>query len=336
MRLEYVPIGKLRKNPFNPRRTFDPEGPDELRIENMADSIRKDGLLQPLIVRPQDGAFEVAAGERRRMAAELAKIHEVPVLVRELDDDAMRRYAVVENLHRLNLKDRELEDALGKIWEGPPYNGEEGKAHQLERDLGLPSVRRYIQAYKSRRKKGGTRVPDLSTADTATLATLADEEPEAAQELAEARASGELDKEEFEEAVSVTKAAPKRKKHQIAKKVRRAAQKKKKVQDKAKRHVAQVLKEIEEETEEKVPRKQLKILLAADQKLLNRAINFRSQAEKLDMTYLELFQVPEIRDQTVENLRVARDILERTVGQARQNQGRWKKEWDERRNELKG
>lgn len=334
MRLEYVPIGKLRKNPFNPRRTFDPDGADEVKIENLADSIRKDGLLQPLIVRRQDHAFEVAAGERRRMAAELAKIHEVPVLVRDLDDDAMRRYAVVENLHRLNLKDRELEDAVGKIWEGPPYNEKEGTVHQLEKDLGLPTTSRYIRAYKSRRKEGGTRVPDLSTADTATLATLAEEAPEAAQELAEARASGELDKEEFEEAVSVTKAASKQKKRQVAKKVRRAAQKKQKVQDKAKRHVAQALKEIEEEAEEKIPRKQLKILLAADQKLLNRAIDFRSRAEKLDMTYLELFQVPEIRGQAVENLRVARDILERTIGQARQNQGRWNKEWDERRKEL--
>src|SRR2546422_10639382 len=73
MEFEMVPIGKLRKNPFNPRKTFDPApGQDELGLNQLADSIRNDGVLQPIIVRRLNSNFQVAAGERRRMASEVA------------------------------------------------------------------------------------------------------------------------------------------------------------------------------------------------------------------------------------------------------------------------
>src|SRR5436309_11605446 len=117
LKFEMIPVGKLRKNPFNPRKTFDSGSDDELSLKDMAQNVRKDGILATIVVRPWNSGYQVAAGERRRMVAELAGLDSIPAIVMKMDDDAMRRFAVVENIHRMKLRDRELEDAIGKIWE---------------------------------------------------------------------------------------------------------------------------------------------------------------------------------------------------------------------------
>src|SRR5437773_335125 len=60
MELQTVPVGKLRANPFNPRRTFEPTGDEDLSIKEMATQMKHDGVLQPLLVRPMDGGFQLA------------------------------------------------------------------------------------------------------------------------------------------------------------------------------------------------------------------------------------------------------------------------------------
>jgi len=96
-----IPVARLAPNPYQPRQTFDQAGVDEL-----AASIRQHGVLQPLLVRPdpaREGYHQIAAGERRWRAAQLASLQTVPCIVRELDDDAMEEIALVENIQRDDL-----------------------------------------------------------------------------------------------------------------------------------------------------------------------------------------------------------------------------------------
>jgi ParB family transcriptional regulator, chromosome partitioning protein len=96
-----VPLDLLEPNPFQPRTTMDATALDEL-----AQSIRVQGVLQPLLVRPHPatpGRFQIVAGERRWRAASTAGLHEVPTLVREMADNEAAAVALVENLQRQDL-----------------------------------------------------------------------------------------------------------------------------------------------------------------------------------------------------------------------------------------
>lgn len=96
-----VPVEQLIPNPDQPRRQFEPEALTEL-----AASIRNRGVLQPLIVRPhptEPDLYQIVAGERRWRAAQIAQLHELPVLVRELNDTEVLEVALIENIQRANL-----------------------------------------------------------------------------------------------------------------------------------------------------------------------------------------------------------------------------------------
>lgn len=108
-----VLIGSLRPNHLQPRSRF-----DETELRELADSISAKGILQPILVRPAppDGAgggtaYEIIAGERRWRAAQLARLHEVPIVVRELSDGESLELALIENIQRANLN--AMEEARG-------------------------------------------------------------------------------------------------------------------------------------------------------------------------------------------------------------------------------
>lgn len=102
-----APIDLVRPNPGQPRKVF-----PALELEELAESIRQNGVIQPLIVRPRDGGgYEIVAGERRWRAAQSAGLHEVPVVVRELTDDEVLQLAIVENVQRSDLN--AIEEAQG-------------------------------------------------------------------------------------------------------------------------------------------------------------------------------------------------------------------------------
>lgn len=110
-----VPIEFLQPGPFQPRRLF---AEDELAA--LADSIRVNGILQPILVRrrgTQPNAYEIVAGERRWRAAQLAKLHEVPVIIRELGDREALELALVENLQRENLSPLEEAEGFRRLME---------------------------------------------------------------------------------------------------------------------------------------------------------------------------------------------------------------------------
>jgi ParB family transcriptional regulator, chromosome partitioning protein len=96
--LRMMPIEHLAANPNNPRRNFAAED-----IESLSRSLRDKGVLQPIVVRPKDGQYEIVAGERRWRAAQMAGIHQVPVLIRELDDRETLEIAIIENVQRSDL-----------------------------------------------------------------------------------------------------------------------------------------------------------------------------------------------------------------------------------------
>jgi ParB family chromosome partitioning protein len=96
-----LPIAFLRPNRHQPRKRFAEED-----IQDLANSIREKGVLQPILVRPIVGEasrFEIVAGERRWRAAQLAKLHEVPVVIREMADGEALELAIVENVQRADL-----------------------------------------------------------------------------------------------------------------------------------------------------------------------------------------------------------------------------------------
>lgn len=104
-----VPIEKIRPNPDQPRRSFAEEA-----LEDLANSIREKGIIQPLILRvdPRDSAgFQIVAGERRWRAAQRAQLHEVPAIVRDFDDTEVLEVAIIENIQRADLNP--VEEAAG-------------------------------------------------------------------------------------------------------------------------------------------------------------------------------------------------------------------------------
>lgn len=93
-----VRLDRISANPFQPRQVF-----DEDRIRKLSESIRKEGILQPLVVRRKDGRYELVAGERRFRASLLAGLETVPVAIRNVDDRKMLELALVENMQREDL-----------------------------------------------------------------------------------------------------------------------------------------------------------------------------------------------------------------------------------------
>ena len=104
-----VPIEFITANPKQPRKRF-----DDAAIDGLVESVREKGILQPILVRPhptETNVYEIVAGERRWRAAQRAKLHEIPVLVRDLSDRDTLEIALVENIHREDLTP--LEEAEG-------------------------------------------------------------------------------------------------------------------------------------------------------------------------------------------------------------------------------
>ena len=105
-KLEKIAVKDIRTNPFQPRKVFDHE-----KLEELAQSIKENGLIQPIIVRksPIIG-FELLAGERRFRASKIAGLELVPAIIKELTDQEMMRQAIIENLQREDLNP--IEEAI--------------------------------------------------------------------------------------------------------------------------------------------------------------------------------------------------------------------------------
>jgi ParB family chromosome partitioning protein len=110
VRVAFLPILQIEPNPLQPRITFDPG-----RLQELANSIQTNGIIQPLIVRRKDNHFELIAGERRLRAAKLAGLTEVPAVVQDYADDRLLEIALVENIQREDLNPIETAQALERL-----------------------------------------------------------------------------------------------------------------------------------------------------------------------------------------------------------------------------
>ena len=111
-----VSVGSIRPNPYQPRKKFDKE-----KLKELSESIKKHGIIQPLIVRKKGLNYELVAGERRLRAAKLAKLQTVPVLVRDYDEKQMRELSLVENIQRHDLNPLEEAKAIQELMKQCDY-----------------------------------------------------------------------------------------------------------------------------------------------------------------------------------------------------------------------
>ena len=125
----FLPIEHLVPNQNQPRKNF-----TEDELKSLASSIRETGIIQPILVRKNNSFYEIVAGERRWRAAQLAKIHEVPVLIKELTNEEVVKISIVENIQRVD---------LNPIEEANSY-------HQLIRDFGYTQEKVSSSLGKSR------------------------------------------------------------------------------------------------------------------------------------------------------------------------------------------
>jgi ParB family transcriptional regulator, chromosome partitioning protein len=107
-----IAIANIHPNPEQPRRHFAEE-----KLAELAASITKHGIIQPIVVRPHGGGYQIVAGERRWRAAQRAQIHEVPAIIRNFDDAETLEIALLENIQRQDLNPIEEADAYKKLTE---------------------------------------------------------------------------------------------------------------------------------------------------------------------------------------------------------------------------
>jgi ParB family chromosome partitioning protein len=105
-----LPVGSLQPHPDQPRRHF-----DEAALDELAASISARGLIQPIVVRPHGRDYQIVAGERRWRAAQRARLHEVPVVIRDFDDAQTLEVALIENIQRQDLNAIEEAQAYQRL-----------------------------------------------------------------------------------------------------------------------------------------------------------------------------------------------------------------------------
>ncbi|HYJ58497.1 MAG TPA: ParB/RepB/Spo0J family partition protein [Methyloceanibacter sp.] len=171
-----VPLASLKPGRFNPRRTF-----AEAQLEELAASIRERGLVQPLVVRPSSGdTYEIVAGERRWRAAQLANLHDVPVVIRSLSDQEAVEIAIIENVQREDLNAIEEGEGYKLLMDGHGYIQEDlakviGKSRShLANTLRLLRLPDSVQGLvRSGQLSAGHARPLVGRADAEALAARA-------------------------------------------------------------------------------------------------------------------------------------------------------------------
>lgn len=109
-RLVDLPLAQIHRGKYQPRREIDAES-----LEELASSIRTQGIIQPIVVRPEGEKYEIIAGERRWRAAALAGLSEIPAIIRDISDEAAIAIALIENIQRENLNPIEEALALNRL-----------------------------------------------------------------------------------------------------------------------------------------------------------------------------------------------------------------------------
>ena len=193
-----INISQIQPNPNQPRKNFNDADLNELAI-----SIKNKGLIQPIIVRPmKDSQFEIIAGERRWRASQIAKIHEVPVIVREFDDETALGVAMIENLQRSDLNLIEEAEGYRTMMNVFQYTQEKLSTHIGKSRSHIANVLRILSLSKN--IKRDIINGELSFGHARSLVTLPEEK---AIEVAEEIVSKSLSVRETERIVGKIKRA---------------------------------------------------------------------------------------------------------------------------------
>ena len=204
--LRRIPVAMLRPNPRNPRKTF-----DDADLADLAASIRERGVVQAILVRPAGDGYEIIAGERRWRAAQRAGLHDVPIVVHDVDDREALELAIIENVQRADLN--ALEEAVGyqQLIEEHGYTQAQlgdaiGKSRpHIANTLRLLKLPESVQSY--------VRSGQLSAGHARALVTLDDPEAaarriiEAGMSVRDAESIGETARKKGERRAPETKSA---------------------------------------------------------------------------------------------------------------------------------
>lgn len=125
-----IPVDSISVNPYQPRRFF-----DEKKLHELAQSIREQGVIQPIIVRRLGAGFELVAGERRLRASKIVGLKTIPAIARDLDDQDMVEIAFIENLQREQLNDVEEAEAYGRLMTEHSVTSPDTVASRVGKDI---------------------------------------------------------------------------------------------------------------------------------------------------------------------------------------------------------
>ncbi|MEZ2347031.1 ParB/RepB/Spo0J family partition protein [Terriglobus sp. RCC_193] len=114
---QYIAIDQLFESKTNPRQTF-----DQAKLDELANSIRHHGLIQPVVVRPKDNGFEIVAGARRFRASQLAEEFSIPAHIKELNDAEAIEWQLVENSQRVDVHPYEEAQGFQRLLDVPGYD----------------------------------------------------------------------------------------------------------------------------------------------------------------------------------------------------------------------
>ncbi|MGA2361743.1 MAG: ParB/RepB/Spo0J family partition protein [Candidatus Aminicenantales bacterium] len=139
-RFAEVEIDEIKPNPFQPRMKFDDQS-----IEELAQSIRESGVVQPVLVTPEDDHYKIIVGERRWRAAQKAGLRKIPVLIRNVPREKQLEISLIENIHREELNPLEIGQAYQRLMDEQGYTQQE-VAEKVGKDR--TSVTNYIRLLK--------------------------------------------------------------------------------------------------------------------------------------------------------------------------------------------
>jgi len=200
---EYIPVDKIRPNPFQPRTSFDKE-----KLEELAGSIKEKGLIEPIVVRKKGETYEIIVGERRWRACQFAELHKIPAIIKEVDDLEAREISLVENWHRLNLNTIETEEFIYKLWREGKEKGRYNSINDMSKKIGIPftTLKDLIYAYEERKEiSAGTK---LTYTDFRAARPVRDDK-EIWKELLKKREEERIRRDDLQKTAQILKQSPK-------------------------------------------------------------------------------------------------------------------------------
>ena len=194
MEVQSIPVDKIRPSPFQPRETFEKE-----KIAELADSIKGDDLVQPILVRKKGDTYEIIAGERRWRAYQFAGLTEIPAIAREADDIETRELSLIENWHRLALEPIEAEKFIAGLFEDGTKTGRYKSTEYMSQKIGIPrpTLEQIILAHYEKKELGV--IDNTLTYNDLMVTRILKDEPELRKQVLKLREKGKLTRDELRE-----------------------------------------------------------------------------------------------------------------------------------------